>query len=166
MVPAAGPLRPRRSWRSTRRPEAIEIARRRVPSARYVVGDLFEWEPSERYDVVFFSFWLSHVPAPRFEWFWGLVDSALAPKGRVFFIDNYRKKLPDLAEATNVRSFLQRAGEREGEVVRRLNDGREFRAVKIYYEPDELTQRLANLGWVANVSATDWFLYYGRATRG
>src|SRR5919108_840112 len=44
-------------------PEAIEIARRRAPSVRYVVADLFEWEPSERYDVVFFSFWISHVPA-------------------------------------------------------------------------------------------------------
>jgi demethylmenaquinone methyltransferase/2-methoxy-6-polyprenyl-1,4-benzoquinol methylase len=147
-------------------PEAIEMARRRAPSARFVVADLFGWEPSERYDVVFFSFWLSHVPADRFEWFWGLVDDALKPDGRVFFIDNYRKKLPELVELTNVRSFLQREGEREGEVVRRLNDGREFRAVKVYYEPDDLARRLSALGWDVQVHTTEWFLYYGWGSRG
>jgi ubiquinone/menaquinone biosynthesis C-methylase UbiE len=28
----------------------------------YVLADIFEWQPARRYDVVFFSFWLSHVP--------------------------------------------------------------------------------------------------------
>lgn len=148
-------------------PEAIEIARGRVLSARYIVADLFDWEPDEHYDVVFFSFWLSHVPASRFEWFWSLLDRALAPAGRVFFIDNFRrKKLPELVELTNVRSFLQRDGEKKGEVIRRLNDGREFRAVKIYYEPDELRGRLAALGWNVDVTSTEWFLYYGWGGRG
>jgi demethylmenaquinone methyltransferase/2-methoxy-6-polyprenyl-1,4-benzoquinol methylase len=147
-------------------PEAIEIARSRVSSTRYVVADLFEWQPDGRYDVVFFSFWLSHVPAPRFESFWTMVDTALAPGGRVFFIDNYRKKLPELVEHSNVRASMQRQGEKEGEVIRRLNDGREFRAVKVYYEPNELSQRLATLGWNVDVRSTEWFLYYGRGGRG
>jgi demethylmenaquinone methyltransferase/2-methoxy-6-polyprenyl-1,4-benzoquinol methylase len=148
-------------------PEAIGIASERVPSARYVVADLFEWEPDRTYDVVFFSFWLSHVPAPRFEAFWGLVDSALAPGGRVFFIDNLVKKLPELDEATRVRkASMQYAGARDGEVIRRLNDGREFRAVKIYYQPDHLMRRLAALGWKVEIESTDWFLYYGRGSRG
>lgn len=147
-------------------PEAIDMARERAPSARFVSADLFGWEPAERFDVVFFSFWLSHVPESRFEWLWSLVERALARDGRVFFIDNLRKKLPELVELTNVRSFLQRDGEREGEVVRRLNDGREFRAVKIYYEPSELGDRLAALGWDVEVRSTDWFLYYGQGRRG
>jgi demethylmenaquinone methyltransferase/2-methoxy-6-polyprenyl-1,4-benzoquinol methylase len=137
-----------------------------VPRARYVVADLFEWEPEERFDVVFFGFWLSHVPAPRFESFWAMVDSAVAPGGRVFLIDNYRKKLPELVKLTNMRASMQRQGERDGEVIRRLNDGREFRAVKVYYEPDELSQRLAALGWNVDVQSTDWFLYYGQGGRG
>ena len=29
---------------------------------------------TERYDLVFFSFWLTHVPPSRFEWFWALVE--------------------------------------------------------------------------------------------
>jgi demethylmenaquinone methyltransferase/2-methoxy-6-polyprenyl-1,4-benzoquinol methylase len=147
-------------------PEAIQIARDRAPSARYVVADLFEWEPSETYDVVFFSFWLSHVPTARFEWFWRFVDRALAPDGRVFFMDNLRKEMPELVQLTNLRSHLQREGEREGEVVRRINDGREFRAVKVYYEPDDLAKRLSGLGWDVEVRATDWFLYYGWGGRG
>lgn len=147
-------------------PEAIELARRRVPSTRYVVADLFLWEPEDQYDVVFFSFWLSHVPAERFEAFWRMVDRALEPGGRVFFIDNLTKRLPELPELARIRSLLQRDGDNAGEVVRRLNDGREFRAVKIYYEPEELTGRLSTLGWEFDVRATDWFLYYGRGGRG
>jgi hypothetical protein len=33
---------------------------------RFVAADLFTWTPDRRYDVVFFGFWLSHVPAERF----------------------------------------------------------------------------------------------------
>jgi hypothetical protein len=29
------------------------------------------WRPDRRYDVVFFGFWLSHVPLERFAAFWG-----------------------------------------------------------------------------------------------
>jgi hypothetical protein len=52
---------------------------------RFVEADLFTWEPDRRYDVVFMGFWLSHVPAERFESFWALVAAALAPRGRMFF---------------------------------------------------------------------------------
>jgi len=47
----------------------------------------------ERYDFVFFRFWLSHVPPSRFEQFWDQLRVTLAPGGTVFFVDNrYRKK--------------------------------------------------------------------------
>jgi hypothetical protein len=29
--------------------------------------------PDRRYDVVFFGFWLSHVPLERFDAFWSMV---------------------------------------------------------------------------------------------
>src|SRR6185437_317590 len=59
-------------------PETIDINRRRLSAAglalpRYEVADLFEWTPSASFDAVFFSFWLSHVPADRFDWFWAMV---------------------------------------------------------------------------------------------
>ena len=71
-------------------PESLELNRKRVarPDVDYLVADLITWQPSRTYDVVFFSFWLSHVPRPRFSDFWSLVRSCLAPGGRVFLIDN------------------------------------------------------------------------------
>ena len=41
----------------------IEVAR---PNVRYVQADLFDWRPDRTYDLVFFGFWLSHVPPARF----------------------------------------------------------------------------------------------------
>ena len=65
---------------------AINAARLRSPLVRYVEADLFQWQTTEQFDTIFFSFWLSHVPPERFEAFWNLVRSCLAPGGRVFFI--------------------------------------------------------------------------------
>ena len=48
--------------------------------AELVRADVFEWEPAERFDLVFFSFWLSHVPEERFDEFWSLVRAALGPE--------------------------------------------------------------------------------------
>jgi SAM-dependent methyltransferase len=46
--------------------------------------------PTREFDVCFFGFWHSHVPAQRFEAFWQLVGRALRPGGRVFLVDNAR----------------------------------------------------------------------------
>src|SRR5436309_9580609 len=40
------------------------------PRVRFVAADLFNWTPVERFDAVFFGFWLSHVPIERFGSFW------------------------------------------------------------------------------------------------
>jgi demethylmenaquinone methyltransferase/2-methoxy-6-polyprenyl-1,4-benzoquinol methylase len=71
-------------------PEALGLNRQRVgrEDVSYVIADLFDWRPERSYDVVFFSFWLSHVPRRRFSSFWGLVRASLRSTGRVFFIDN------------------------------------------------------------------------------
>lgn len=48
-------------------PEMLAIAAARVGNrrVRFIEADLFTWKPDRRYDVVFFGFWLSHVPAER-----------------------------------------------------------------------------------------------------
>ena len=48
-------------------PEAVAIARDRVRSANvsFEVDDVFSLDPGTRFDVIFFSAWLSHVPASR-----------------------------------------------------------------------------------------------------
>jgi SAM-dependent methyltransferase len=131
--------------------ETLALNRRRVgdPAVEYVHADVFAWEPPRTYDVCFFSFWLSHVPEPRFDDFWRLVRSALAPDGRAFLVDSGR------AEGAHAPARS------EGEELRRLSDGREFRIVKRYFEPRELERRLAELGFelVARTTANGSFLY-------
>ncbi|WP_406350859.1 class I SAM-dependent methyltransferase [Streptomyces sp. NBC_00658] len=119
-------------------PEVLGIARERAgsPKVEFVQADVFTWRPERRYDTVFFAFWLSHVPASRFGDFWATVAAALAPDGRAVFIDE------GLAGA---------ALEDVSSEVRSLDDGSEYRIVKIYHEPAALSAELTALGWSADV---------------
>ena len=138
-------------------PEVLEINRIRTARAdvEYVVADLFAWVPENSYDVVFFSFWLSHVPRQRCAAFWSMVRSCLLPGGRVFFVDNHSD--PDIPETDFKDPYvLQYEPDRH---VRRLDDGREYNVVKVMYEPDELAVQLTDLGWMADIKATRWFLF-------
>jgi demethylmenaquinone methyltransferase/2-methoxy-6-polyprenyl-1,4-benzoquinol methylase len=142
-------------------PEVLAINRDRVdaPHVRYVQADLFAWEPpAGSFDVVFFSFWLSHVPPDRFDWFWAQVRQALRPNGRFFLIDSLREQT-----STAVDHVLP--DETEVVMTRRLNDGREFDIVKIFYEPGPLRTRLDGLGWNADIKGTPRFFVYGSGTR-
>ncbi|MGA9860175.1 MAG: methyltransferase domain-containing protein [Solirubrobacteraceae bacterium] len=143
-------------------PEVLAINRARVgdPTVRYVEADLFEWTPEPGgYDVCMFTFWLSHVPRERFTQFWATVASALRPGGRVLFIDSVRT---DRSTAADHRL----PGHGEDTMVRRLDDGREFRIVKRFYDPAELVPELAALGWSAEVDRTGEFFIHGTAVRG
>ena len=142
-------------------PEVLRINRARLRDAGYetsvcyVEADLFDWRPGAAYDAVFFGFWLSHVPPERFEAFWDLVRSALRPGGRVFFVDSLGPETPDEKE--------RRSRDPQGfTTIRRLDDGREFRIVKVFYDPPVLERRLADLGWNVSVHTTEHLLYgYG-----
>jgi demethylmenaquinone methyltransferase/2-methoxy-6-polyprenyl-1,4-benzoquinol methylase len=141
-------------------PEVIAINRDRLQSSKikYVEADLFEWAPPVAFDVVFFGFWLSHVPPERFDRFWLLVKRALKPGGRFFFVDSRY-------EPTSTAKDLRLPDRKATTLTRRLNDGREFQVYKIYYDAEDLQQRLNLLGWDAEVKQTaDYFLYgSGRA---
>jgi SAM-dependent methyltransferase len=136
-------------------PEAIAINRQRVNSdvVDYVVADLFSWQPKTRYDSVFFGFWLSHVPPDQFERFWANVRASLKNGGRVFFVDS-------LLEQSSTAQDHDRL-DRSGVALRHLNDGREFRIVKMFYEPPDLERRLSELGWRGWVRSTGRFFLYG-----
>ena len=141
-------------------PEVLEINRAKLEEAspgvpiRHVRADLFDWRPDVAYDSVFFGFWLSHVPPHRFDAFWSLIRSALKPDGRVFFVDSLR------TETWAEKDRLGRAP-RDHTTLRQLNDGREFRIVKIFYDPAELPARLRDLGWAVRVNTTETYLIYG-----
>jgi len=138
-------------------PEMLAIASMRLAHderARFVVADLFTWRPDREYDVVFFGFWLSHVPLQRFESFWALVADCLAPDGRVFFADDAYRTPDELIE-----------GDASTTIRRRLEDGTRFRAVKVPHTPSELERRLTELGWDIEVQATSGPFYWGAGSR-
>jgi demethylmenaquinone methyltransferase/2-methoxy-6-polyprenyl-1,4-benzoquinol methylase len=144
-------------------PETIAIAREKVQhdaKVQFVEADVFSWKPAtpSTFDIVFFSFWLSHVPPDRFEKFWDLVQRALAPQGTAILIDNKWNDgvWPPVDERTS-DDFVQ--------IRTDLSSGEPHRIVKVYYEPDELEQRLAALGWRADITSTDRFFVAGTATR-
>jgi 2-polyprenyl-3-methyl-5-hydroxy-6-metoxy-1,4-benzoquinol methylase len=119
-------------------PEMAGIARGRVTTAsvRFEVADVFSWAAAARFDTVFFAFWLSHVPASRFEQLWRQLRSLVAGHGRVLFVDEH----PDVhgKEAYAAGS---------GEIIhRRLADGSEHRLVKVFIQPGQLQARLHQLG--------------------
>ena len=66
--------------------EMLDINRAKLGrwSTRYMVADFFAWKPPQDYYVVFFGFFLSHVPLSHFDMFWSLVARSLRADGRVF----------------------------------------------------------------------------------
>ena len=94
--------------------------------AELVRADVFEWQSDARFDLVFFSFWLSHVPEERFDAFWQNVKAALVPGGRVFLVDS--------GAGDRAHTGTDQA---DGEETRSLADGRTFRIVKRRWPPQE-----------------------------
>jgi demethylmenaquinone methyltransferase/2-methoxy-6-polyprenyl-1,4-benzoquinol methylase len=139
--------------------EMLGLNRERVRAGivEYERADLFEWRPAPAaFDVCFFGFWLSHVPEARFAGFWETVRAALRRDGRVFFVDSARTE-----RSTAVDHVL--SSHDDETMLRKLDDGREFRIVKRFYAPERLTSRLRELGWSADVRATGEFFIYGSA---
>jgi SAM-dependent methyltransferase len=127
-------------------PEVIELNRVRTTGSQvdYIHADIFSWQPQERYDVVFFSFWLSHVPPTRFRSFWDLVRRSMAPWGRAIFIDNLWGD-GTRPSGDKPKKFEQTRSD--------ANDDRDYHIVKVFYEPAELAKKLEGLGWRADIKA-------------
>lgn len=139
-------------------PEMLAIASSRVQhdTVRFIQADIFAWQPDGRYDVVFFSAWLSHVPPQHFDRFWALAAECLDQTGRVFMIDElpaveaYEQVIPGAVAPT---------------VERPLSSGAHYRTVKVFYQPDELEERLTALGWKITVHPVGWRLFYASGHR-
>lgn len=137
-------------------PVALHLNRNRVGTERttHIATDLFSWHPDRRYDGAFFGFWLSHVLPERFDDFWNLVSRSVHDGGRIFFVDSRY-------EPTSTASDHRLEGRDSVAVTRRLNDGREYRIVKVFYRPEPLRSRLAALGWTCTIRETESFFLYG-----
>jgi demethylmenaquinone methyltransferase/2-methoxy-6-polyprenyl-1,4-benzoquinol methylase len=140
-------------------PEVIEISRTKQqnPNVEYVQADLFNWKPEREYDLVAFAFWLSHVPPERLDEFLATVHRAARPGGRVFMVDSR------LAQTSTAKD-RPIAEHDEPFQVRKLNDGREFKIVKVFYEPQDLQDKFAAAGLQADVKVTENYFIYAIGT--
>jgi 2-polyprenyl-3-methyl-5-hydroxy-6-metoxy-1,4-benzoquinol methylase len=142
--------------------EMIELNRRRLGAAAqevsYVQADLFDWEPTSRFDAVVFCFWISHIPSERLEPFLLTVAEALEPHGQVFFVDG--KRQPD---STAIDHELPEPGSEI--MVRNLNDGRAFRIIKNFWPAAELEARCKASGLNVTVEETATYFQYAYGER-
>ena len=134
-------------------PEMLAIARGRARSAdvSFEVADVFSWRSAARFDVIFFSAWLSHVPTSRFGRFWELLRGLLAGGGRVLFIDEH---VDERGKEAYVADEV---------VERQLADGSTFRVIKNFVEPAELQLRLRRMGWDCVIRRVSSRWVYGEA---
>jgi demethylmenaquinone methyltransferase/2-methoxy-6-polyprenyl-1,4-benzoquinol methylase len=142
-------------------PEVIEINRQKLnnsPKVEYRQIDLFEWEPQEQFDMVLFTFWLSHVPPGHVDEFFRKVIRALKPGGRCFLCDSR------LEPTSTARDFPIREDEH---IIRsrRLNDGQEFKIVKVFYEVEEVNHLMSKVGFEPEIKTTPHYFIYGQAIK-
>lgn len=139
-------------------PEVLEINRAKLGSpsnVRYEQADLFGWEPAAQYDLVSFTFWLSHVPASLVEPFLAKVFRATRPGGTVWMVDSRRAS-----------SSTSRDQSVHGDDVyqrRILNDGSSYEVVKIYYEQEKLRGLFESAGFAADVRMTSTYFIHAVA---
>jgi demethylmenaquinone methyltransferase/2-methoxy-6-polyprenyl-1,4-benzoquinol methylase len=115
-------------------------------------------DPDRQVDAVFTGFWLSHVPRARLAEFLAIVGRWLTPGGTFAFIDSLADTQSSAADHPAPADDLS---------LRRLDDGREFTIVKVYYEPGELEAALTAAGFrEARVTTTGRFFLTGVATAG
>lgn len=143
-------------------PEMIAQNEARVGAGRvrYLLADLFAWQPDRPYDGVCFCFWISHVPEEQLDAFLRTVAAALKPGGKLFFIDSHPRIKPTQPSAT------QSPPEAGSQVLTRtLNDGRAYRIVKNFLEPRALEERCRAAGLTVQVHETPHAFIYGTGER-
>ena len=113
-------------------------------------------EPDRTVDALFAGFWLSHVDRNRLAAFLSLARRWLREGGTFAFIDS----LPD--PQSGAADHQTPAADRS---MRKLDDGREFEIVKVYYTTAELQAALLEAGFAsADVRPTGRFFVLGAAT--
>lgn len=139
-------------------PEMIAINHAKLPGANvsYVQQDIFAWEPEREYDLVFFSFWLSHVPPECLDEFLAKARRTARAGGRLFLIDS---RFEQTGAAKNNPLYEDEETYR----TRILNDGSEYTIVKVYYQPESLRRTLSQAGFDAVVRCTDHYFIYADA---
>jgi demethylmenaquinone methyltransferase/2-methoxy-6-polyprenyl-1,4-benzoquinol methylase len=129
----------------------------RAERVAYELADLFHWAPHRTWDAVVFCFWISHVPDEQLDGFLERVAEMLEHNGAVFFLDGQKEP-----SSTAVDHELPDGDE---VMLRRLDDGREFRVVKNFWSSAELEARCERAGLAVSVHETPMFFQYGIGRR-
>jgi ubiquinone/menaquinone biosynthesis C-methylase UbiE len=151
--------------------EMIELHRQRLQSDKitYTLTDIFYWQPVMVYDAAFMGFWLSHVPPSHLYELIGTVAGALKPGGKVFFVDSLLE--PSSSARGHTQDLTQRKWQaslsksHQVTIRRRLNNGREFEIIKVFYDPHDLVERFGAHDIPITVKKTGHFFIYGWGTK-
>ncbi|MEZ4670098.1 MAG: class I SAM-dependent methyltransferase [Anaerolineae bacterium] len=139
---------------------AINRDKVNVNHIAYQQADLFNWQPEAEYNLVFMAFWMSHVPPEKLDDFLATVRKATKAGGRVFMIDS----MPD---ETRTSSAVNHDPYQADSIyhTRKLNDGQEFTIIKVFYEPEALTAKLAEHGFTAQVQTTGHYFWWANGVK-
>jgi demethylmenaquinone methyltransferase/2-methoxy-6-polyprenyl-1,4-benzoquinol methylase len=139
-------------------PRMLDLNRQRygAPHVEYVLADAFGWTATERFDLIFLGFFVSHIPPELWERWWGRVANWLEPDGIAFIVDDAAG--PDRPYSGDAVEDGPPHAHR-----RRLGGGREYTIVKVFYSPEELSERLDDVGWRAELAGTGEHLLFGSA---
>lgn len=143
---------------ASRKMIAINRAKQNTRRVSFHQIDLFAWEPTTCYDLVFTGFWLSHIPGDQLQPFLERISASMKPDGLFYFVDSRlaRTSRAKDHEAPEIDTGISH---------RKLNDGREFQIIKIFHDPEKLSAQMLNAGLKADIKITDNYFLYGAAHR-
>ena len=128
-----------------------------VANVEYQQFNLFSWEPQTQYDLVFFAFWLSHVPSIMLDEFLQKIYRSVKPQGKVFIVDSR------FSETSSAKNHYSRNA-KDINQQRKLNNGQTFEIFKVYYQPELLEEKLTQAGFQnVEVKITDNYFIYASA---
>ncbi len=139
-------------------PEMLALARQKVGNAfvQFQQADLFQWQPTQQYDLVFFANWLSHVPPQRLNAFLSTVARAVRPGGFLAVVDQYTPMQED-------QEIIVRDAEEGAIYARRsLLNGQTFLIVKVFYDLQIIENMLNALGFVVTVDKLDDLFFFSK----
>ena len=110
---------------------------------KYIKSNIFDWKSEKKYDLIFFSFWLSHVPPEYLIQFLNQIYQLLSKNGIVFIVDSLKT-----STSTAKNHFLKYEGIIQ---QRKLNSGKSYNICKIFYNLKELENDFANIGFKATI---------------
>lgn len=142
--------------------ETLDINQRLICKIRddveYLVADIFSWRPIRRYEAIVFAFWMSHVPLALFDEFWTNLRDALVPGGEVLFVDSRLSDVEPRGRSDEPLIFRETRVSEET-CIRSLADGTSYEIFRVLWTPQQISDRLNNLGWCARLNGdSPWLI--------